>query len=91
MGEYLYTGKPLMFVVSNESLMNHNEFAKACFEQHYVGRNLQDLEAFFIDVVLDGKDSMKDQRMDFVMKELMGSSTKAISQRIYEEMIKDLS
>lgn len=90
MAEYLLTGKPVMFNMRDDSAMNLNEYAKRCFQQHYIGRSLQDVEEFLNEIVLSGSDPMKSQRLEFVEKELKVGYQSSVAGSIYSEIKKDL-
>lgn len=65
--EYLYTGKPVMFMLRDEAVLNHwNAFGKKCYGMHYVGRTEQEIEVFVNEVVLKGRDTKKEARERFV-------------------------
>ena len=64
--EYLYTQKPTLFMVRDENVQSHwNPFGKKCFDQHYHAENLEQIEHFIQDVVINGNDPMKSQREQF--------------------------
>lgn len=90
MAEYLLTGKPVLFNLRDISAMDLNEYAKHCFEQHYIGRSLQDIEKFLNEIVLGGNDFMKSQRLEFVERELKVGCRKSVAESIYMEIKKDL-
>ena len=91
MAEYLLTQKPVMFNLRDESGMNLNDYAKCCYKQHYIGRNIKDIEFFLNDVVLGGNDEMRDRRIDFVEKELRAGRNEMVAERIFKEIKKDLA
>lgn len=66
MVEYLYTGKPLMYLEGgNSDFSEFAEFSKQAYEKHYHGSTATDIEAFITDVIA-GRDSRKAERMSFV-------------------------
>ena len=69
--EYLYTGNPVMYVTKDDHLDYLNDFGKACFDVHYKGKSISDIRSFIDRVVMDGQDSMKTIRSEFVNKNLM--------------------
>lgn len=89
MAEYLLTGKPVMFNLRDESAMILNEYAQKCYEQHYLGKTMNEIEKFLDDVVLGGNDPMKEQRLAFVKKELKGGNDELVAERIFNEIKND--
>ena len=86
MVEYLFTGKPVMFVTEDKDkvLMSMNETARKSMGLHYTGSSLKDIERFINDVVLDGNDPMAPRREEFYDKELKTPGTGNVSMNIFE-------
>lgn len=83
LAEYLYTGKPCYFVLSDEKIVeSFNEFGKLCLEHYYKSTDIKEIENFILKVCIEQKDEMKGERMAFIEKEL-SDSLKA-SQKIKE-------
>ena len=83
MGEYLFFGKPVMYVGSREAMAKHlNAFGMSCLDNHYMGSGLDDIRRFLDDVVLSGKDSMKARREAF-RSTLAGG--KPVAQQLLED------
>lgn len=86
MVEYMYTGKPLMFVIKENSNYPLNEFGKKCFDLYYHGKTIHDIEIFLQDVLLQGKDPMYTLRHRFVEKELTPPNNRTVAENIYHDM-----
>lgn len=72
MAEYLITGKPSLFMIRNESVMEQwSTFGNQAIEVHYHSRNKQQLVDFIENVVLKEQDEMKGRRNDFVQNTLL--------------------
>lgn len=85
MAEYLITGKPSLFMVRNESVMKEwSEFGEKAVGVHYQSRNKEELIDFIENVVLDGKDWMKEIRNDFVQNNLIQKKNLTASQNIID-------
>jgi hypothetical protein len=83
MAEYLITGKPALFMVRNESVMNDwSEFGEKAVAVHYQSRNKEQLIDFIENVVLNGNDWMKENRNDFVQHNLIQKNNLTASQNI---------
>ncbi|MCQ2182441.1 MAG: CDP-glycerol glycerophosphotransferase family protein [Bacteroidales bacterium] len=64
--EYLFTNKPVLFMVRDENVEKHwNTFGKECFARHYHAADMGQIESFIEEVVIDGNDSMKPEREKF--------------------------
>lgn len=69
LAEYLYTGKPLLFLTRAEQFFL--EIGKRVVSSYYKtsGGDYAGIESFLTDVVLEGKDTMKEKRMDTFERE----------------------
>ncbi|MCQ2341576.1 MAG: CDP-glycerol glycerophosphotransferase family protein [Paludibacteraceae bacterium] len=89
--EYLYTQKPVLFMVRDENVEKHwNRFGKKCFEQHYHATNINQIEHFIEDVVINGNDTMKEQREQFFKDYLYPKDGVMPSQKIYNLLTETL-
>ncbi|AWG21696.1 CDP-glycerol--glycerophosphate glycerophosphotransferase [Flavobacterium faecale] len=83
MAEYLVTGKPTLFMVRNEAVMEEwNEFGQKVVSLHYQSRNFQEVDDFIMDVVLSEKDWMKEDRKTFVREFLIQNPKSTASENI---------
>jgi CDP-glycerol glycerophosphotransferase (TagB/SpsB family) len=64
--EYLYTGKPVMYMSKADHLDYMNSFGKVCYDMHYKGFSIDDVRSFIDNVVIGGKDIMMEKRESFV-------------------------
>ena len=81
--EYLYMQKPVMYLVKDDRpRQQFNEFGALAFDQHYVGRNEEDVRRFLDEVVLGGIDPMSDSRQRFFDTYLSSPDGLLPSQRI---------
>lgn len=90
MAEYLITENPVMFFVREGAFLDIHDYAKQCFNQHYVGHSMSDIEKFINDVVIGGEDPMRGSRVDFVHNTLLPKGDKSIAENIFDEIVKDL-
>jgi len=85
MAEYLITEKPSLFMVRNESVMEHwNTFGKKVIAAHYQSRNKEQLINFIENVVLNKNDWMKEERNNFVQTNLIPKNKLTASENILE-------
>ncbi|WP_374175443.1 CDP-glycerol glycerophosphotransferase family protein [Flavobacterium tructae] len=83
MAEYLVTGKPSLFMVRNESVMEHwNTFGEKAIAAHYQSRSKEQLIDFIENVILSGDDWMKKDRTDFVNNNLIPQNKLTASENI---------
>ena len=69
--EYHYTKKPVMYLTKDEHHADGlNEFGRMAFDLHYKGRCEEDIEDFIINII-EGKDEMKEARVQFYDKYLL--------------------
>lgn len=89
--EYLCCGKPSLFTFSDSNVKDRfNEFGKLAFEQHYHAHNEADILEFIENVVLEGKDTMKEKRDAFYTSYLTPPNNKTASENIYDEICKEI-
>jgi hypothetical protein len=64
MAEYLITGKPSLFMIRKESVMEQwSTFGSEAINVHYQSRNKQQLIDFIENIVLQEQDDMKKNRV----------------------------
>ncbi len=89
--EYLYTQKPVLFQIKHNDVKNQwNSFGQKCFACHYHSFNQQDLTHFIEDVVINGNDTMKEQREQFFKDYLYPKDGVMPSQKIYNLLTETL-
>ncbi len=85
--EYLYTGKPVMRTDNGQPFEEEfNDFALRCLEHYQHGRSEKDIEDFIL-AIIEGKDEMRDNRLDFCEKNLITVNGLLPSQNIYNYLI----
>ena len=83
MAEYLFTGKPSLFMIRNESIMHHwSAFGEKTLAVHYQSRNQKQVIDFIENVVLKENDSMKEERNAFVKNALLPKNNLTASENI---------
>ena len=91
--EYLYLNKPVMFVAPNvdEVCTSFAPFGRNSLKQHYVAVTADDIKDFISNVVLGGKDTMRDSREEFFGKELQPADpSTSVAQAIVDEIASSL-
>lgn len=83
MAEYLITGKPSLFMVRDESVMDYwNAFGEKAIAAHYQSRNQKQVIDFIENVVLKEKDPLKEERDAFVKNTLLPKNNLTASENI---------
>ena len=85
--EYLYTRKPVMYLVGDDYHADQLiEFGKKAYALHYKGRSEEDIDRF-ISNVIDGKDEMAEERTSFFNKYLLPPGNKSASNNIIDAIL----
>ncbi len=82
--EYLFTKKPVLFLIKEGQEPNFNAFGIQCLEKHYLGNNIEDVKSFINTIVIEGFDSKQKERIDFFDKVLVPNKDKNTAQTMYE-------
>ena len=92
--EYTATNKPSLFTIGPTSRVKLNDFGNSNFEvlYHTRGDHLkEDIERFIVDVVINGKDSKKEERTEFVNKHLLPPNGKTSADNILDNIIDEIN
>lgn len=87
--EYMFTCNPVMYLLhdnSNSHSSNLNTFTQKAFGLHYKGLTHDDIE-LFIRNVIDGKDALLDQRMEYYDEFLKPLNGKTSVENIMEAIL----
>jgi CDP-glycerol glycerophosphotransferase (TagB/SpsB family) len=85
--EYLYTGKPVMFLVNDEKITDrYNEIGKLAFEVLYHGRSDHEIVSFIEQTVIGGHDSMNEKRGNFFNEYIKPPNGKTASENIVDHI-----
>lgn len=87
--EYLLTGKPVFFMTRNEKYQASqlNEMAYAAFYSQYLGKTVEDLQAFLKEQVIEGLDPLKEKREMVVKKYLLPPNGKTAAENIIDVIL----
>ena len=89
--EFLFTGKPALYMISNEDVMKGwNEYGEQALSVLYHSRCPEELYYFLEQVVLKENDPMKDVRNAFLNEVLMPPNNLSASENIYNEILKEI-
>lgn len=84
--EYLATGHPVMFMGNGCNAESLNQFGLDCFNLHYKGENIDNIEVFINNVVLNNNDSLLEKRKEFIDNVLLQKEKKRYEDIIFEDM-----
>ena len=76
-----------MYVTEKERIESFNSFANECFQVHYHGSSIRDIETF-IDNVINGKDPLLKERTALVKEKLLPKGDETTAGNIYKELCK---
>ena len=85
--EYLYSKKPVMYLLKDEYHADGlNDFGRMAFELHYMGRSVEDIKSFIIDII-EGRDELKAAREHFYNDFLLPPQGNTASDNIIKAII----
>ncbi len=87
--EYLYVNKPVMFVKQSREQQDTTELCRRAIDSHYIGRNMDDVRQF-VEMVLRGEDTMREQRQQFFNNYLLPKSGTDVPLNIYNDIVTTL-
>jgi CDP-glycerol glycerophosphotransferase (TagB/SpsB family) len=88
--EYLYTGKPVLYLDRDDKITERmNDFGIQAFNQHYHAKNESDIENFILSV-LHNKDIKKSDREKFLLTELLPPNHRSASENVLVELLSEL-
>lgn len=89
--EYLYCGKPSLFLKSTPEVDKwFNTFGKLALEQHYHGSQQEDVIRFIEQVVIGRDDKLKEKRDQFYHDTLTPPNGRTASENIYESLCREI-
>ncbi len=88
--EYHYSGNPVMYIADNfeEQVAEKGKFGQLAMQQHYVGKDEQDIIRFIEDIVLAGIDPMREEREEFVRQYLVPPYGKTVAENTMDVLLK---
>ncbi|KAA6340144.1 hypothetical protein EZS27_011968 [termite gut metagenome] len=91
LAEYFCTGKPELYMMASEKARGQfNMFGQILLNNVYLSESRNDIIKFIEEIVLEGNDSMKDQRNLVCQQYLYPSKEKYASQKIMDIIIEKL-
>ena len=92
MGDYLLTGKPVLFTSDNleETEAQLDDFGKAALHSHYIGRDVQDILSFVENIEADGPDPKATDREQAYQKYLLPPNGVSAAENIYNDIVKSI-
>lgn len=88
--EYCCTGKPSLFLVRDETIVNKfNEYGRMAFDIIYKAANHAEVLDFINSTVLAGNDSLLVQRQAFIEKYFTPLNNQSAAKNIYDDLVKE--
>ncbi len=90
--DYLYFGKPEMFVTKDINIQKQeaDELGAMAYDNIYIGTTKEDIIRFFEKVVIEGNDSMCEARKKVVDSRLLPPNGRLASENMYLDLCKSL-
>ena len=88
--EYLYTKKPCLFLSNYNRKNDANDVTLKAFDCWYHATNVEEIEKFISDVVIDNMDSLKSLREQFYNEVLLPPNGCSVAENIINEIKKEL-
>ena len=85
--EYLYTKNPALYLNNYDRTPICNEVGKAAFDVHYHATTPDAIEEFILKVVINGEDTLKEQRECFYNTYLLPPNKSSVAENIVNEII----
>lgn len=91
MGEYLSLDKPVLYTRKDDFVEDRqNEFGKSAMKMHYQAKNEKEIIYFIDKVVIEGEDTLKNLRYDWIKTNLIPQNSKSASLNIFNDLKKSL-
>lgn len=84
--EYMATGYPVMFMIKDCINYQLNDFGLQCFNLHYKGKTIGDIEFFLNTIVINQRDELKDLRETFAKDVLLSKSGKTFVDMVVDDL-----
>jgi len=89
--EFLATQKPVLYLLNSFlQLASLNSFGVKAVDCHYKASNTREIEYFIKDVIINGNDHMKKERISFIERHLILQDNITASQRIYNHIVSQI-
>lgn len=88
--EYLYMNKPCLFLSNYDRQKDANVAALKAYDSWYHATTETEIEKFIEDVVIAGKDMMKDKRKAFYEEVLLPPNGKSVAENILDDIVKGI-
>ena len=88
--EYLYTGKPAMYLINNLEDREADSLGYEALKCYYHGTSKDSIEKFVKDVVIDGNDIMFEKRKKFFEKYLKQNDNRTVAANIIDYIKSEL-
>lgn len=89
--EYLYTDKPVLFLINNEEMKEQfNEVGKLALSKMDLAYNKEEIENFVVHTIIENNDQSYEDRKVFYETMIKPPGNQLASQNIYEYLLKEL-
>ncbi|SHF43342.1 CDP-Glycerol:Poly(glycerophosphate) glycerophosphotransferase [Mariniphaga anaerophila] len=89
--EYLYTGKPMMFLEKDKDVAKRmNNIGEMALNKLYIGKHKNDIELFINNVIIKECDTKQNERIQFFQSKISPSNNLTASENIYNHIRTEL-
>lgn len=86
--EYMYTGKPVMYLMKDENILDRfNEVGQMALKTFYHGNNLESIHLFIQKVIIEEIDTLKTGRDELFNNVIKAPGTLTASENIYHDLV----
>ena len=88
--EYLYTQKPGLYLGNYDREAQSNEVGKRAYRCYYLGKSVEDIEAFILRIIEGKDDTLADKRKAFYNEVLLPPNGKSVAENMLDEIVKGI-
>jgi len=86
--EYMYTGKPVMYLMKDENILERfNEVGQMALKTFYHGNNVESIYLFIQNVVIEETDTLKTRRDEIFNSVIKAPGNSTASENIYLDLV----
>ena len=91
-GEYLFVRKPVALLTRSEENQRKtlNKFGNRCMDGHYILSSVEEIYKFIDDIVVCGKDNLKQRREDIYKEQMQPPYSRSTAENIYNDLVESL-
>ena len=88
--EYLYTQKPGLYLGNYDREAQSNEVGKRAYQCYYLGKSVEDIEAFILRIIEGKDDTLANKRKAFYDEVLLPPNGKSVAENMLDKIVKGI-